>query len=108
MEHSHFRAGLYTAPLLLLSVAVLAAPGIAQRCPQPAKPTGPRMDTSVSPDQRADLLPDPLTGTLMVPIDKLTSAAHDLALEHLSNELNAAEATFPGTDLRMISRIGSG
>ena len=56
MKHSNFRAGIYTAALLLLSVAVLAVPGLAQHHPAPAKPTGPWMDTSLSPDQRADLV----------------------------------------------------
>jgi beta-glucosidase len=49
-------AGLCTAALLILSVSVLVVPGLAQRRPQPARPTGPWMDTSLSPDQRADLV----------------------------------------------------
>ena len=56
MKHSNFRAGFCIAALLLLSVAVAAVPGFAQRRSQPAKPTGPWMDTSLSPDQRADLV----------------------------------------------------
>src|ERR1700678_2125787 len=56
MKYSDVRAGLYTAALVLLSVAVLEVPGRAQRHSQPAKPTGPWADTSLSPDQRADLV----------------------------------------------------
>ncbi|MHB1841472.1 MAG: hypothetical protein ACYCPD_17075 [Acidobacteriaceae bacterium] len=33
-------------------------------------------------------------------------AAHDQALRHLCDELNATETTFPGTDLRLIYKIG--
>ena len=54
----------------------------------------------------ADLLPDPLSKTLTVSIHHLTNAAHDLALQHLCKELNATETTFPGTDLRLIYKIG--
>ncbi len=54
----------------------------------------------------ADLLPDPENKTLTVSIHHLANAAHDLALRHLCNELNDTETTFPGTDLRMIYKIG--
>jgi hypothetical protein len=53
----------------------------------------------------ADLLPDPLSKTLTVSIHHLTNAAH--AHQHLCNELNTTETTLPGTDLRMIYKIGS-
>ena len=56
MKHSRLYAGLYTAALLILSASALVVPGLAQRRPQPAKPTGPWMDRSLSPDQRADLV----------------------------------------------------
>jgi beta-glucosidase len=56
VKYSHLCAGLCTAALLILSVSVLVVPGLAQRRPQPARPTGPWMDTSLSPDQRADLV----------------------------------------------------
>src|SRR6202453_2225978 len=56
MKYSHLCAGLCTAALLILSVSVLVVPGLAQRRSQPAKPTGPWMDQSLSPDQRADLV----------------------------------------------------
>jgi beta-glucosidase len=56
MKYSRLYAGLYTAALLILSASALVVPGLAQRRPQPAKPTGPWMDRSLSPDQRADLV----------------------------------------------------
>src|SRR5580692_6511495 len=56
MKYSHLCAGLGTAALLILSVSGLVVPGLAQRRSQPAKPTGPWMDRSLSPDQRADLV----------------------------------------------------
>ena len=56
MKDFQFRAGVCTAALLLLSAAVLNVPAHAQRRTQPAKPTGPWMDTSLSPDERADLV----------------------------------------------------
>src|ERR1700723_1430115 len=56
MKYSRLYAGLYTAALLILSASALVVPGLAQRRPQPAKPTGPWMDQSLSPDQRADLV----------------------------------------------------
>jgi beta-glucosidase len=56
MKHFLVRAGSFTPALLLLSVAVLVVPGFAQRRSQPAKPNGPWMNTSLSPDERADLV----------------------------------------------------
>src|SRR6202453_2852469 len=56
MKHFQFRAGFCLSALLLLSVAVLVDPGFAQRRPQPAKPNGPWTNTSLSPDERADLV----------------------------------------------------
>jgi beta-glucosidase len=56
MKRSPFRAGLASPAFLFLSVALIAAPGFGQRPSRPAKPTGPWMDTSLTPDQRADLV----------------------------------------------------
>jgi beta-glucosidase len=56
MKQSPFRAGFCLPALTLLAVAMMAVPGIAQRRSQPTKPTGPWTDTSLSPDQRADLV----------------------------------------------------
>jgi hypothetical protein len=55
----------------------------------------------------ADLLPDAATRTLTVCLHHLTQAAHDQALRHLCEELNATETLFPGTDLRLVYKIGS-
>ncbi|MGO8718619.1 MAG: putative transposase [Acidobacteriaceae bacterium] len=54
----------------------------------------------------ADLYPDAVGKTLTVSLYHLTQAAHDQALRHLCDELNATETTFPGTDLRLIYKIG--
>jgi len=55
----------------------------------------------------ADLLPDADNKTLTVRLHHLTQAAHDQALLGLCNELNATETLFPGTDLRLIYKLGS-
>jgi hypothetical protein len=55
----------------------------------------------------ADLLPDDVNKTLTVRLHHLTQAAHDQALCHLCEELNATETVFPGTDLRLIYKVGS-
>ncbi len=54
MSHSLRRAGLFTSALVLLFFVSLAVPGLAQR--RQAVSTGPWMNTSLSPDQRADLV----------------------------------------------------
>jgi beta-glucosidase len=56
MKHSQFRARFCISTLLFLFTVVLVAPVFSQRGQQPAKPAGPWMDTSLSPDQRADLV----------------------------------------------------
>ena len=55
----------------------------------------------------ADLLPDADHKTLTVRLHHLTQAAHDQALLRLCDELNATETIFPGTDLRLIYKLGS-
>jgi hypothetical protein len=55
----------------------------------------------------ADLLPDAEHKTLTVRLHHLTQAAHDQALLRLCDELNATETIFPGTDLRLIYKLGS-
>ena len=47
--------------LVFLSLTLSCALGIAQRRPQPPKPTGPWMNASLSPDERADLVLKELT-----------------------------------------------
>lgn len=55
----------------------------------------------------ADLIPDADNKTLTVCLHHLTQAAHDQALVRLCDELNATETIFPGTDLRLIYKLGS-
>jgi len=55
----------------------------------------------------ADLLPDADHKTLTVRLHHLTQAVHDQALLRLCDELNATETIFPGTDLRLIYKLGS-
>jgi len=54
MKHFSSRSGFLT--LALLSLSVLAVPGACQRRQQAPKPTGPWQNTSLSPDERADLV----------------------------------------------------
>jgi len=54
-----------------------------------------------------DLTPDLNGKTLTVRLHHLTQAAHDAAVRHLCEELTATEATFPGTDLRLVYKVGS-
>jgi len=54
-----------------------------------------------------DLIPDPEAKTLMVCLHHLTQAAHDAAVHHLCHELTATETIFPGTDLRLVYKLGS-
>ena len=54
-----------------------------------------------------DLVPDLQTNTLTVRLHHLTQAAHDGAVRHLCNELNATETLFPGTDLKLVYHLGS-
>jgi beta-glucosidase len=56
MKDLQFRDGFYFQALMLLSIAIFVAPGFSQRPMQPPKPTGPWMNTSLSPDERADLV----------------------------------------------------
>jgi hypothetical protein len=54
-----------------------------------------------------DLIPDLNTKTLTVCLHHLTQAAHDAAVRYLCEELNATETIFPGTDLRLVYKLGS-
>jgi hypothetical protein len=53
-------------------------------------------------ESAADLRPNPEQKILTVRLHRLSSPAHDAALEHLCTELTATETTFPGTELRLI------
>jgi hypothetical protein len=59
-------------------------------------------------DTEVDLLPDPAAKTLTVRLHHLTQAAHDAAVRYLCEELTATETIFPGTDLRLVYKLGSG
>ncbi len=56
MNGSPLRSGMNISAILLLCIACMAIPSLAQR-PQPRPhPTGPWMNTSLTPDERADLV----------------------------------------------------
>jgi len=54
-----------------------------------------------------DLIPDSSEKTLIVRLHHLTQAAHDTAVRFLCEELTATETFFPGTDLRLVYKLGS-
>ena len=54
-----------------------------------------------------DLIPDLSAKTLTVCLHHLTQAAHDAAVRYLCEELTATETAFPGTDLRLVYKLGS-
>jgi hypothetical protein len=55
----------------------------------------------------ADLAPDLQAHTLTVRLHHLAQNAHDVAVRHLCDQLNATETLFPGTDLRVVYQLGS-
>jgi len=55
----------------------------------------------------ADLQPDLEARTLTVRLHHLATHAHDEILQKLCTELTATETIFPGTDLRVIYKLGS-
>jgi beta-glucosidase len=56
MKHTLRHAGLGTLVLALTTLFCLALPGTAQRRQRPSTPSGPWMNTNLSPDERADLV----------------------------------------------------
>jgi hypothetical protein len=54
-----------------------------------------------------DLIPDLNAKTLTVRLHHLTQLAHDAALRFLCEELTATETIFPGTDLRLVYKLGA-
>jgi hypothetical protein len=52
-----------------------------------------------------DLVPNLQTNTLTLRLHHLTQAAHDQAVRHLCQELNATETIFPGTDLKLVYKL---
>jgi hypothetical protein len=58
-------------------------------------------------ETEADLIPGLQQQTLTVRLHHLTQRAHDHAIRHLCEELNATETPFPGTALKLIYKLGS-
>jgi hypothetical protein len=58
-------------------------------------------------ETEVDLIPDLQSNTLTVRLHHLTQAAHDEAVRHLCNELDATETIFPGTELKLVYQLGS-
>jgi hypothetical protein len=54
-----------------------------------------------------DLAPDLQAKTLTVRPHHLAQNAHDVAVNYLCDHLNATETLFPGTDLRVVYKLGS-
>lgn len=55
----------------------------------------------------ADLLPDQEKGTLTVRLHHLTNRISDDAVRYLSDQLNATETLYPGTNLRLVFKLGT-
>jgi len=58
-------------------------------------------------ETEVDSIPDPEAKTLTVHLHHLTQPAHDTAVRYLCEELTTAETIFPGTDLRLVYKLGS-
>ena len=58
-------------------------------------------------DTEVDLAPDLQAKTLTARLHHLAQNAHDVAVRHLCDQLNATETLFPGTGLRVVYKIGS-
>jgi hypothetical protein len=58
-------------------------------------------------DNEIDLLPDLVAKTLTVKLHYLSENLQDDAVRYLCQELNETETVFPGTNLRMIYKLGS-
>lgn len=54
-----------------------------------------------------DLVPDHQNKSLTVRLHPMTASVHDEPVKYLCEELNATETLFPGTDLRLIFKLGS-
>lgn len=55
----------------------------------------------------ADLCPDEAAGVLTVRLHTLANPRSNRAVQHLLDELNAAEMTYPGTTLRLVYTLSS-
>jgi hypothetical protein len=58
-------------------------------------------------ETETDLLPNYQERTLTVRLHHMANRAHDAVVSHLCDKLNETATTFPGTDLRLIYKIGS-
>ena len=58
-------------------------------------------------NNEADLTPDLVAKTLTVKLHYLSEDLQDDAVRYLCEKLNETETTFPGTNLRMIYKLGS-
>jgi hypothetical protein len=58
-------------------------------------------------DTEVDLIPDAKQQTLTVRLHHLTQRAHDEVIRHLCEELSATETLFPGTEFKLIYKLGS-
>ena len=58
-------------------------------------------------DTEVDLIPDLENQTLTVRLHHLTQAAHDQAVRHLCDQLNATATIFPDTELKLIYQLGA-
>lgn len=58
-------------------------------------------------ENEVDLKPDLENNTLTIQLHHLATNVHDKAIRHLCDELNATETIFPGTNLRLIYKLGS-
>lgn len=55
----------------------------------------------------ADILPDQKAGTLTIRLHQLANQMSSESIRYLCNEFNSTETVFPGTNLRMIYKMGS-
>ncbi len=55
----------------------------------------------------ADLIPDQKNGTLTIHLHHQANPATNEVIEYLCDELNKTETLFPGTQLKLIYKLGS-
>ncbi len=55
----------------------------------------------------ADIIPDEKTGTLTVCLHHMANRCSDAVIEKLCEELNETKTIYPGTNLRLILKLGS-
>ena len=55
----------------------------------------------------ADLFPDKAAGLLKVRVHTLANPRSNRAIQHLLDHLNAAEFTYPGTNLRLVYTLSN-